>query len=125
MAPSPGLGRPGRYPRRGPVRHDDLHRAAERQANNPWSLDVIVTTKATGASGKLDICGNFASWSGSSGAPWTSQGVLNATSSGTQTASQITIDLTAAYALGIFENLSVGGTGNSITTTHVMVEVLA
>lgn len=85
-----------------------------------WFAELHIVTKATGASGKLDCFG----WA--SGATlWSTSGLIalqNATSATALTpTSQITLDLTAAYAVDFGVNLTV--TGNTITCTNLSIEV--
>ena len=89
--------------------------------NHGFSFDVLITAKATGASGKLD-CSGLASTPGS-GPTITPLHMVNGTAIGTQTAtSQVTLDLTAGYTLDF--QISLSATGNSYTLTNLTVEAI-
>jgi hypothetical protein len=92
-----------------------------------WSLDIDLTIKAIGTSGKTECAGMFLSgWISSGSGVFGNSNVyiLNGTSAGTQVpGTQPTIDLTQAYVLDLQFNFT--ATGNSITVTHLTVEVIA
>lgn len=84
-------------------------------------VDIDLTTKATGASGKLD-CGGFA-LSTLLFPNGTGAAIQNGTTAGTTApTSQVTLDLTSSYVFDLQINL--GTSGNSFTITNLTIEVL-
>lgn len=93
------------------------------KTNLAWRLDLVITTKAIGANGKLDIGGTWtSSQTGSAGLFVNNMGLVNGTVAGTQAAAtQVTLDLTQAYTLDVQFNFSAAT--NSFVVTNVTVEV--
>ena len=86
----------------------------------PISIDVTVTVKATGASGKLDSIGAWFTPNGVNNAIVCYVG--NGTATGAIVTTQTTIDLTAAYTLdlqAVFSNAN-----NTLLWTNLTVEVI-
>lgn len=88
--------------------------------NQAWFSTWLMTTKATGTSGKLDING-LKTWT--AGGSVVSDSISNGTTSGTITPqTQITLDLTASYTVDC--QVTWSATGNSITLSSFNLEVL-
>jgi hypothetical protein len=82
-----------------------------------WTADLWITCKATGASGKLD-CGGHYQFKES-----VVVSLQNGTVAGTQApASQITLDLTAAYTFDLQCNLGNAGQNMTLTNLQLFVE---
>jgi len=100
------------------------------KTNAAWSFDIVVTCRATGASGKLDIFGLVQGKIGLVQASPFVGGVICNSSGGSTTAvdqtTPVTIDLTAAYVLDFKVSLSTGGAVNTnrILMNDLNVEVL-
>jgi hypothetical protein len=98
------------------------------RTNNPFSVQCVITTKATGSSGKLDVGGGTLSTGTGSSLLWANNNtpfLTNGTVAGTQAAStQVTLDLTAAYVLDFQVNMSAVSSTNTFVFTGITVEVL-
>jgi hypothetical protein len=97
---------------------------AANNALGAWSIDLQITTKATGATGKLDAFGHVRTTVSTGAAvPFASNAFQNAVNQvSVAPATQVTLDLTAAWVLDLIVNLS--ATGNAITITNLTVEIL-
>jgi hypothetical protein len=86
-----------------------------------WQLDIDVTTKTRGSSGKLDCAGSLWSGTTSGTGAFSALSVQNATSAGSPVpGTQVSLDLTAAYTLDVQLNLT--QSTNTVVVTNVSVD---